>query len=190
MILAGVFERHPDLVFVSTELNNAVEIPKYLARLDALTGLTVGPATPMHRYANDALRALRSSPSEYFARSCYVAGPVFDLRQAYAAGTPNLMWGADVPHSEGTSPFSIEAIRASLCDLPIDELEAVLATRAAKIYHFDLSYLQSVADRIGPTREEVKKPLPENQCPKFPTETRSVIFRQENLAVLRELMQT
>jgi predicted TIM-barrel fold metal-dependent hydrolase len=177
MILSGVFERHPELVFVVTEITSASEIPAYLAKLDAMTiGLDMGEGTPLKEHISDALAALHRMPSEYFASNCYIAGPTHDLRPAYDLGTPNLMWGADVPHSEGTSPYTVEAVRLLLHDLPDEALDELLATRAAAIYGFEVDALQSIADRIGPTRGEIRIPLAREEIPKFPQDTRCTIF--------------
>ena len=86
------------------------------------------------------------------------------------------MWGADVPHSEGTSPYTIEAVRLMLHDLPDDAVDELLATRAAEVYGFDLEELQSIADRIGPTRGEIRTPLRADEVPRFPQDTRCTIF--------------
>jgi predicted TIM-barrel fold metal-dependent hydrolase len=185
MILSGVFERHPDLVFVITEITSASEIPAYLARLDGMTRMTgMGDGTPLVEHVAEALAALRRTPSEYFATNCYVAGPTHDLRQAHDAGVPNLMWGADVPHSEGTSPFTLEALRTVMWDLPESDLNDLLVTRAAKVYDFDLDSLQSIADRIGPTVEQIKTPLAPEDRPKFPLDTRCTIFNQQTAPLL------
>jgi len=177
MILSGVFERHPELVFVVTEITSAAEIPAYLAKLDAMTtGLNMGEGTPLKEHVADALAALHRTPSEYFASNCYIAGPTHDLRPAYDLGTPNLMWGADVPHSEGTSPYTIEAVRLMMHDLPDDALDELLATRAAAVYGFDLDELQSIGDRIGATRGEIRTPLRPDEVPSFPQDTRCTIF--------------
>jgi predicted TIM-barrel fold metal-dependent hydrolase len=177
MILSGVFERHPELVFVVTEITSASEIPSYLAKLDAMTtGLDMGEGTPLKEHISDALAALHRMPSEYFASNCYIAGPTHDLRPAYDLGTPNLMWGADVPHSEGTSPYTVEAVRLLLHDLADEALDELLATRAAAIYGFEVDALQSIADRIGPTRGEIRTPLTRDEVPRFPQDTRCTIF--------------
>src|SRR5262249_17467378 len=135
-----------------------------------------GVGTPLHEHVGDAVAALRRAPSEYFASNCFIAGPTHDLRQAFDLGTPNLMWGADVPHSEGTSPYTLEALRTTLWDLPESDLETILATRAADVYRFDLNDLQPVAERIGPTMKEIKTPLPIEQRPRYPEETRCTVF--------------
>ena len=136
----------------------------------------MGTGTPFYAHVKDALEDMHRLPSEYFATNCYVGGP-HDLRQAYDAGIPNLMWGADIPHSEGTAPFSIQALRTTLSDLPERDLDDLLAARAAKVYGFDISRLQTIADEIGPTVAELKTPLSADERPKYPEETCCAVFR-------------
>ena len=176
MILSGAFERHPGLVFVVTEITAASEIPMYLARLDGMVGMQLGAGTPLYEHIKDAVAVLQRRPSEYFATNCFVAGPTHDLRPAHDLGTPNIMWGADVPHSEGTSPYTLEVLRTTMWDLPDDDITALLSKRAADVYDFDLEKLQRIADRIGPTLEEIKMPLPAEQRPRFPEDTRCTVF--------------
>jgi predicted TIM-barrel fold metal-dependent hydrolase len=176
MILSGAFERHPDLIFVVTEITAASEIPAYLARLDGMVSMGLGAGTPLYEHIKDAVGALSRKPSEYFATNCFVAGPTHDLRPAHDLGTPNLMWGADVPHSEGTSPYTLEVLRTTMNDLTEDAIAALLSSRAAEVYGFDLASLQAVADRIGPTIEQIKTPLPPEQRPRFPEDTRCTVF--------------
>jgi hypothetical protein len=89
------------------------------------------------------------------------------------------MWGADLPHSEGTSPYTLEALRVMLWDLPASSLDELLATRAAAVYDFDLVTLQGIADRIGPTVNEIKTPLPPEEYPRYPQDTRCTVFNQD-----------
>jgi hypothetical protein len=63
-----------------------------------------------------------------------------------------------------------------LHDLPDHALDELLATRAAEVYGFDLDELQSIADRIGPTRREIRTPLADDELPRFPQDTRCTIF--------------
>jgi hypothetical protein len=86
------------------------------------------------------------------------------------------MWGADVPHSEGTSPYTLEVLRTIMSDLPDEDITALLSTRAAEVYDFDLTALQGIADRIGPTLDEIKTPLPPEERPRFPEDTRCTVF--------------
>ena len=168
MILSGAFERHPDLVFVLTEITDRVGDPRVPrpARRHGRHGPRRGNAAV--RAHQGRARGAAKPPSEYFATNCYIAGPTHDLRPAHDLGTPNLMWGADVPHAEGTSPFTLEALRTMMYDLPEDDLTALLATRAAEVYGFDLDELQSIADRIGPTLAEIKTPAAAGRAPALP----------------------
>ena len=179
MILSGVFERHPDLVFVLTEITAASEIPAYLGRLDMMLRMPLGEGTPLVEHIGEAVAALKKAPSEYFASNCFIAGPTHDLRQAHDLGTPNLMWGADVPHSEGTSPYTLEALRTVMWDLPAADIDELLAQRAAEVYGFDLAHLQALADRIGPTVPAIQTELPAEERPRWPQDTRCTIFNQD-----------
>jgi predicted TIM-barrel fold metal-dependent hydrolase len=176
MILSGVFERHPDLKFVTTEIASASEVAAILARMDMIVRLRdLGTGMPFYEHVSGALADLHREPHEYFASNCYLGGPQ-DLRRAYELGVPNLMWGADTPHSEGTGPYTREAIRVELADLPAAERSVLLADRAADVYGLDLAALQVLADRIGPTQAELDQPLPRDQWPTYPTETICTVF--------------
>jgi predicted TIM-barrel fold metal-dependent hydrolase len=68
----------------------------------------------------------------------------------HAIGVPNIMWGSDYPHPEGTWPHTRAQMRETFHGLPENELRAMLGGNAARLYGFDLNALQRVADRIGP----------------------------------------
>jgi predicted TIM-barrel fold metal-dependent hydrolase len=176
MILSGAFERHPDLMYVTTEISGAAEIPAYLMKLDIMVKMGMGEGTPFHEHISEAVHALRRMPSEYFSTNCFVAGPTHDLRPAFDLGTPNLMFGADVPHSEGTSPYTLEVLRTTMSDLTASDIDTLLATRAADLYQLDIGRLQALADRIGPTIEEIQTPLPSEERPTYPDQTRCSVF--------------
>ncbi len=65
------------------------------------------------------------------------------------------MWGNDFPHPEGTWPHTKEWLRNAFCDIPVDETQAMLGTNAAAVYRFDVDALAPVAERIGPTPDEL-----------------------------------
>jgi hypothetical protein len=71
------------------------------------------------------------------------------------------MWGADYPHREGTAPFTTEHLRQVFHDVPEDTLRAILGGAAAELYGFDLDALAPIAERVGPTVEEIAQPLTE-----------------------------
>jgi predicted TIM-barrel fold metal-dependent hydrolase len=171
LILSGVFERFPGLKLVTTEPITAGAIPSLLAQMDQVY------ASMVNRMGSNGFfvdTGLQRKPSEYFETNCYVGGAL-DTRAAYEAGTSNLMFGSDLPHSEGTTPYTVEAVRYMFSDVPATELEQILGLRAAEVYDFDLELLRAVADRIGPTVEEIAVPLVDAEVPR-PPQTRSNVF--------------
>jgi predicted TIM-barrel fold metal-dependent hydrolase len=171
LIFAGVFERFPRLRFVVTEAGTGWA-PSHLRKLDEFyeAGLVKGSVNAY--FLEESVNALTRRPSEYFATNVWIGASFLTAPEAAkrtAIGVDRIMWGADLPHLEGTYPFSREAIRAALCDVPPDEVAAILGTTAAEIYSFDLAALQPVADRLGPTVEEVATPLIDP--PSFPDVT-------------------
>ena len=107
------------------------------------------------------------------------AGRVVDVRLKRSClraldGTPHV--GRGHPSLKGTHPFTVEAIRVMLWDLPEARRNEILATRAATLYGFDLTVLQAVADRVGPTLDELATPLAPEDYPVYPDQTRCTIF--------------
>ena len=177
MILSGVFERFPALKFVTTEIPNGADVANVIARMDGIVMLRhLGSGTPLYEHIKDGLAALKREPSEYYATNCYIGGPL-DFREALLAGVPNLMWGADSPHSEGTDPFTHEALRAVLWDATEEDRNVMVATRAAEVYGFDLDKLQVLADQICPTVDELSRPVTAEEWPNYPADTYCSVFR-------------
>jgi hypothetical protein len=76
------------------------------------------------------------------------------------------MWGADYPHTEGSFPDTRLVLRLLFSDLPEDEVRTMTSTSAAEVYGLDLDFLQTVADEIGPTVEELATPVSPEELPK------------------------
>lgn len=160
MILGGVFERHPGLKLVMTEqwLDWAVQV---VADMD---GLYTGPGGAHLR------KTLPRPPSEYFAENCYVGASFLanweaklGLEHGLAANT---MWGDDYPHAEGTWPHTREAMRCTFSDIAPAATQQYLADTAIEVYGLDRDRLAAVADRIGPTVDELAVPYqpPEDEA--------------------------
>jgi hypothetical protein len=101
---------------------------------------------------------LTMRPSEYFDRNCSIGASNTrrrELARRYEIGIGNIMWGTDFPHPEGTWPHTKEWLRSAFHDIPVDEAQAMLGTNAADVYGFDVGALAPVAERIGPTPDEL-----------------------------------
>lgn len=153
LLWAGVFERHPDLKYVIAE-NGAWWAPDILHKSDEKW---IGGHNTA-KLGNAFREQLIMKPSEYFHRNCFLAAStpgVEDLSRRHDVGIGNLLWGNDLPHPEGTFPHTRRWIRARFHDLPQDETRQILGLNAAALYQVDRAALGLVAERIGPTVDEV-----------------------------------
>jgi len=66
-----------------------------------------------------------------------------------------MLWGNDFPHPEGTWPHTREWLLRSFWDIPVEETRQMLGLAAAEVYDFDLGALAALAERIGPTPEDL-----------------------------------
>jgi predicted TIM-barrel fold metal-dependent hydrolase len=172
MLLGGAFERFPGLKFVLTE-SGCSWIPDLLAQLDGYQAQAkrTGRIGEL-KYEADELLPMR--PSEYFARNCWVGASFPSPVEAAArhdVGIDRYMWGSDYPHDESTYPDTLLGLRRSFQDADDEELRAILGGTAAGVYGFDLGALQSIADRCGPTIDDVRTaydgPPAGNRSPAF-----------------------
>jgi hypothetical protein len=88
-----------------------------------------------------------------------------EIAMRHVIGVDRLMWGADYPHTEGSFPHTRLALRLLFSDVPEDEVRTMTSLSAANVYGCDLDALQSIADRIGPTVEEVATPVTPDELP-------------------------
>jgi predicted TIM-barrel fold metal-dependent hydrolase len=170
LIFGGVLERHPRLSVVLTEQGLAW-LPRGLETLDWFYGrMTLGGAAESS-FFGAAAQGMSMTPSEYFARN-FTVGASF-LRASESAvrhevGVERIMWGSDYPHSEGSYPYSREALRAAFGHCDPAETKLMLEDNVARVYGFDLEALRAVGDRIGPTVAEVATPL---EVEDYPTDS-------------------
>jgi predicted TIM-barrel fold metal-dependent hydrolase len=167
LIFGGVLERHPGLRVVLTE-QGLGWLPRGLETLDWFYGrMTTGGAAEAN-FFGAAAKGMTMTPSEYFARN-FTVGASF-LRASESAvrhevGVERIMWGSDYPHSEGSYPYSLQALRAAFGHCDPAETKLMLEENVARIYGFDLDALRPIGDRIGPTVAEVAHPLAVDDYP-------------------------
>ena len=179
LIFGGVFERHPDLQLVMTEQGSGW-IPATLSTLDFyLERFQSTQATNEMKIAGPVAEGLTRSPSSYWATNGHVGASFFRPTECALRdqiGVDRIMWGADYPHTEGTFPYTSEALRMTFADIDPTEVAAMLGGNAADVYGFDLDALAPVAAKVGPRVEDVAVPLTE--VPKHAT---SPLFAGEPL---------
>lgn len=160
LIFGGVFEHHPRLKVVFTELRPEW-VPSTLKFLDSI-------------YLDDMLTDIRERmskpPSEYWAANCYESGSFLaphEVALRYEVGITNLLWGSDYPHAEGTWPRTRLAMRNTFAGIPEPDVRRILGENALGAYNLDEAALRTVADRIGPTPDELDRPLAPEEFPEF-----------------------
>lgn len=171
LILGGVFERHPNLTFVFTELGAGAWYRDMMTALDRFCMGAKFDGTIVRMFAGRAVDKLSMLPSEYCARHVKLGAAVTPdvLAIHQEIGLDPVMWGADFPHHEGTAPYTLATLRGTFApDTPEDVVRQLLAGNAAEVYGADLDFLQSIADRVGPTVEEVATPLAPEEFPADP----------------------
>ena len=167
LTIGGVFHRHPDLKFVFTE-GRAGWAPAILEKLDAYYKIASTEGTIPYAVGNPAIKDHDMLPSDYFRRNCYVASflTAGDMQIYNDLGGPgHFMWGADYPHHEATWPHSTIALRMNFHDIPEADVRQMTSGTAAELYGFDLDFLQPIADRVGPTVEEIRRPVATEDVP-------------------------
>lgn len=161
LILAGVFKRYPGLKLVITEqwMDWAVRV---MADMD---GLFHGPG-------NASLRnSLGRPPSEYFRKNCFIGASFLSNWEAEFGVehdlVDNTMWGDDYPHAEGTWPHTRESMATTFAGIDPDNVRQYLGEVAIDVYGLDRAALRQVADRIGPTVDELSTPRlpPDGEVP-------------------------
>jgi predicted TIM-barrel fold metal-dependent hydrolase len=157
LIFGLVFEDHPKLRLVFTE-TRVTWAPSWLAELDSIYEL-------QDQFGG---RRIPKYPSEYFASNCFIAGSFmapFEAAARHEVGIANLMWGSDYPHIESTWPFTRLCLRNTFAGVPEDEARSILGENAIGVYGCDRDALREIADRIGPTPDELSVPLAADEFP-------------------------
>lgn len=149
MLWGGVFERFPKLKVALTE-GTAVWVPEYLQLLEQRYS-----ESHYSMKLGDFRSHLSMSPVDYFKRNVKIGASCMPRREAemrHDIGVPQIMWGTDYPHPEGSWPFTSKQMHDTFGGLPETEIEAMLGGNAAEFYGVDVEKLAPIVARIGPER--------------------------------------
>jgi predicted TIM-barrel fold metal-dependent hydrolase len=159
MIFGGVFDRHPRLKVVVTE-NGVQWLPSLVRDMESFFDTHGG--APVRSY-------LKLRPSEYFDRHVSLGGSLMKRQEAEMRdeiGIDRLMWGADYPHLEGAAPVHRLVLRQVFGGMPEEDIRRMLGLNAIRVFGFDADQLQNVADRVGPTVEDLSTTVAMDDIPK------------------------
>jgi predicted TIM-barrel fold metal-dependent hydrolase len=158
MIFGGVFDRHPNLKVAVTE-NGVQWLPSLIRDMESFFDTHGG--APVRSY-------LHMRPADYFARHIYMGGSLmkrYEAEMRHEIGIDRLMWGADYPHLEGAVPVHRQTMQYMFGGLPEADVRKMLGLNAMALWGFDEPLLQSVADRVGPTVDDLSVALPLEDIP-------------------------
>ncbi len=151
LLLTGVFDRHPGLKVAMTE-QRADWLPTTMRYFDAVYE------------ENRGTLAAKRPPHEYWATNC-ILGLSFihraEVQMRDEIGTESIAFGRDYPHAEGTWPNTREFLRAAFSGVPERDLRLMLGGNAVRFFSLDSIALQSVANRVGYTIDEITGPGPD-----------------------------
>jgi hypothetical protein len=138
-MLSGVFDRHPTLRMMVTEVR-ADWIPPTLKLLDRVWEKN-----------RDRLPAKRR-PSEYWGVNC-IAGLSFmnkaELAMRDEIGVETMAFGRDYPHGEGTWPNTLDYLSDLFQGVAENEIRAILGDNMIGFLGLDRAHLAGIAGRIA-----------------------------------------
>jgi predicted TIM-barrel fold metal-dependent hydrolase len=180
LIFGGVFERHPGVRLVLTELPGTWW-PYVFNELDSIHLL--------HRdiYGPELLERVPRLPSEYGATNIFIGASFlarFEAAHAVDEGyASNVIWGSDYPHAEGTfqmpaewdeEPLTRVAMRHTFAGLGASDVADMLGRNAVRAYGLDPDAIGAVATRIGaPSYRDIDRPVSD-----IPSDGGRLAFRQ------------
>lgn len=153
LLFSGAFERFPKLKYVVTEAA-AYWASDMMWKWDQYFG---GGHTTK-KLAAVMQGKISKLPSDYFGDNIFIGPSTMskeEIRRRHVIGCDVVMWGTDYPHPEGTWPHTIARLRSDFGDVPVEDARKMLGETAARCYGFDLDALRPIADRIGPTPEDL-----------------------------------
>lgn len=143
LMLGGVFDRHPDLKLVLTEVR-ADWLPSTIRLLDEK--LARGTAS------------MKLKPSEYWQQNCYATPSSIhecEIEMRNEIGLDQIIFGTDYPHPESTWPQTREWIKHTFQGVPESDARKILGENALRCYGFDRAKVEEIARRIGPAPSDV-----------------------------------
>ena len=154
LLFSGAFERFPGLKFVVTEAA-AYWSTDMMWKWDQY----LGGGHTTKKMAALMKGKISKLPSDYFGSNIFIGASTMspeEIRRRHVIGCDVVMWGTDYPHPEGTWPHTHGAsCRSDFVDVPVEDTRKLLGETAAVCYGFDLDALAPIAERVGPTPEDL-----------------------------------
>ena len=92
------------------------------------------------------MKQVTQPPSYYWQHNCFGGRELLPPERGplrYDIGVDKIMWGQDYPHTEGTYPYTTEALRNTFAGLDVAEVAPMVGLTAIDVYGFDLDLLEA-----------------------------------------------
>ena len=155
LMLSGKFDKFPGLKYSVVECGSHW-IGDLLWKADQMFG-SDGKVKKLSSRTKGLVEKL---PSEYFGTSVYIGASAMakeELRRRHVNGIDALMWGTDYPHPEGSWPHTVSRLENDFREISIEDTRLLLGLNAVECYDLDMAGLSEIADRIGPTPEQLNQ---------------------------------
>jgi predicted TIM-barrel fold metal-dependent hydrolase len=191
LLFGGVFDRHPRLKLVYTEVLDTW----FKSTMDRMDNIAMFFARdrelPESMQFTAELLPLSKLPSEYCMENVFIgwtAVAPFETEDAVRHGYESqVLWGSDYPHPEGSwqlartddeEPMTHLHLRDSFAHIPAESAAAMIGRNAIRVYGFDADKLQAVANRINSlTFEQLATPL-DGEPESYVTRSAALAFRR------------
>ena len=141
VIVAGVFERYPNLKIVAAEAGI-----DYAARLEQRLDST------LKRWWHKLPHRLTELPSHYFRRNVYctyITDPI-GLNNLRFTGSDHFMWSSDYPHGAATWPTSAAFVQKEFDEFAVsaEDRRKLTLTNCCELYGIDLDAVQHPSKHV------------------------------------------
>ena len=176
MLFGNVFSRHPRLRLALTEQSSGW-VPSVLAMLDSQYNRFQVPGTSEFRIAGAVAAEMGETPSETWARNCFLGVELPAPERVRAALRDRRRQdhvGPGLPACRGHLSVHHRSAAQHVRRRPHRRSRGHGRENAARFYGFDLDALAPIAAQVGPTVDEIATPLD-----KIPDDAYSVAFTGE-----------
>ena len=151
LMFGGVFDRYPNLKLMMTEVRGDW-LPATFEFLDNV-----------YQQHRDVIPAKRK-PSEYWESNCLVGLSFMhraEVPMRYEIGLDTIAFGRDYPHAESMWPNTKAWLGDALHGVPEEDVRKMCGENLIRFFGFDRVHLDTIAQRIGPTYNELVKDAPQ-----------------------------
>ena len=153
LLLSGKFDAFPGLKYAVVECGS-YWVGDLLWKADT----TFGANFKVKKLNSRTKGLIQRLPSEYFGTNVFIGASTMspeEIRRRHRNGVDALMWGTDYPHPEGSWPHTRARLESDFQEVSIEDTRLILGLNAVECYDLDLSALQEIAGRVGPTPEQL-----------------------------------